>query len=294
MLISGGKVTVAQLFVNLSSGRIGLLGMWDVVAFDEVAGLEMSDSTVINMLKDYMESGSFARGKEETPAEASVVFIGNTSKPHQELVRTAHLFADLPKAMIDPAFLDRLHYYLPGWEAPKLEQRLFTGHFGLVSDYLAEALRPAPQADLRAGHRRGLRARVRTCQRATRRPCARRSPGCSRSSTRMANGRHGELREYLEFAMEGRRRVKEQLKKLAAHDYAKTAFSYVERDTGREVWVEVPEQPEELDVDSTGDGTPRTASRDDDAAPAERRMLRSPTSSPAARAPASSSSRRRG
>ena len=141
MLVSGGKVTVAQLFVNLSSGRIGLLGMWDVVAFDEVAGLEMSDSTVINMLKDYMESGSFARGKEETPAEASLVFVGNTSKAHQDLVRTAHLFADLPKAMIDPAFLDRLHYYLPGWEVPKLDQRLFTSHFGLVSDYLAEALR---------------------------------------------------------------------------------------------------------------------------------------------------------
>lgn len=141
ILISGGKVTVAQLFVNMSSGRVGLLGTWDVVAFDEVAGLQMSDSTVINMLKDFMESGSFARGKEEIPAEASVVFIGNTSKPHEELVRTAHLFADLPPAMIDPAFLDRLHYYLPGWEAPKLEKRLFTDHFGFVSDYFAEALR---------------------------------------------------------------------------------------------------------------------------------------------------------
>ena len=112
-----------------------------MVAFDEVAGLQFSDSTVVNMLKDYMESGSFARGKEEIPAEASIVFVGNTSKPPQELVRTAHLFADLPQAMIDPAFLDRLHYYLPGWEAPKLEKRLFTDHFGFVSDYFAEALR---------------------------------------------------------------------------------------------------------------------------------------------------------
>src|SRR6478736_4038195 len=101
----------------------------------------MSDSTVVNMLKDYMESGSFARGKEEMPAEASIVLIGNTSKPHQELVRTAHLFADLPPAMIDPAFIDRLNFYLPGWEVPKLERRLFTDHYGFVSDYLAEALR---------------------------------------------------------------------------------------------------------------------------------------------------------
>lgn len=257
MLISGGKVTVAQLFVNLSSGRIGLLGMWDVVAFDEVAGLEMSDSTVINMLKDYMESGSFARGKEETPAEASVVFVGNTSKPHQELVRTAHLFADLPRAMIDPAFLDRLHYYLPGWEVPKLEQRLFTGHFGLVSDYLAEALRQlrkqtfvrAIDEDFALGAH--LSARDEKAVRKT-------VSGLLKIVHPHGLWTHGELREYLEFAMEGRRRVKEQLKKLAAHDYAKTAFSYVERDTGREVWVEVPEQPEELDVEAA-DGTPPVA-----------------------------------
>ncbi|MFN0154672.1 MAG: protease Lon-related BREX system protein BrxL [Gaiella sp.] len=252
MLISGGKVTVAQLFVNLSSGRIGLLGMWDVVAFDEVAGLEMSDTTVVNMLKDYMESGSFARGKEETPAEASVVFIGNTSKPHQELVRTAHLFADLPKGMIDPAFLDRLHYYLPGWEVPKLEQRLFTGHFGLVSDYLAEALRQlrkqtfvrAIDEDFALGAH--LSARDEKAVRKT-------VSGLLKILHPNGQWTHSELREYLEFAMEGRRRVKEQLKKLAAHDYGKTAFSYVERDTGRELWVEVPEQPEEIgsDLDET-------------------------------------------
>src|SRR5829696_2685260 len=246
ILISGGKVTVAQLFVNLSSGRVGLLGMWDVVAFDEVAGLEMSDSTVVNMLKDFMESGSFARGKEEIPAEASVVFVGNTSKPHQELIRTAHLLADLPKGMIDPAFLDRLHYYMPGWETPKLEQRLFTAHFGLVSDYLAEALRQlrrqtfvrAIVEDFVLGSH--LSARDEKAVRKT-------ISGLLKILHPHGQWTHGEVREYLEFAIEGRRRVKEQLKKLAAHDYAKTAFSYVERDTGHEVWVDVPEQPEEVD-----------------------------------------------
>ena len=246
ILISGGKVTVAQLFVNLSSGRVGLLGMWDVVAFDEVAGLEMSDSTVVNMLKDFMESGSFARGKEEVPTEASIVFIGNTSKPHQELVRSAHLFADLPKAMIDPAFLDRLHYYLPGWEAPKLEKRLFTDHFGLVSDYFAEALRQlrkqsrvsAIDSDFALGAH--LSARDEKAVRKT-------VSGLLKILHPDGEWAHGELRDYLEFAVEGRRRVKEQLKKLAAHDYAKTAFSYVERDTGREIWVDVREQPEQID-----------------------------------------------
>lgn len=243
ILISGGKVTVAQLFVNMATGRVGLLGTWDVVAFDEVAGLQMSDSIVINMLKDYLESGSFARGKEEIPAEASVVFVGNTSKPHEELVRQAHLFADLPPTMIDPAFLDRLHFYLPGWEAPKLEQRLFTNHFGFVSDYFAEALRQLrKQSQVRAidqdfslgSH---LAARDEKAVRKT-------VSGLLKILHPHGEWSHGDLREYLEFAMEGRRRVKEQLKKLAAHDYSKTAFSYIENDTGREVWVDVPEQPD--------------------------------------------------
>lgn len=248
ILISGGKVTVAQLFVHMGTGRVGLLGSWDVVAFDEVAGLEMSDSTVVNMLKDYMQSGSFARGKEEMPAEASIVLIGNTSKPHQELVRTAHLFADLPQAMIDPAFIDRLNFYLPGWEAPKLERRLFTDHYGFVSDYLAEALRQLRKQSFSNAFDQDFALGDHLSDRD------------ERSVRRTVSGLlkllhpHGEwtravLREYLEFAMEGRRRVKEQLKKLAPHDYAKTAFSYIERDTGREYWVEVPEQPEELDAE---------------------------------------------
>ncbi|WP_208027648.1 protease Lon-related BREX system protein BrxL [Rhabdothermincola sediminis] len=265
ILISGGKVTIAQLFVHMGTGRVGLLGTWDVVAFDEVAGLEMSDSTVVNMLKDYMESGSFARGKEETPAEASIVLIGNTSKPHQELVRTAHLFADLPQAMIDPAFIDRLHFYLPGWEAPKLEQRLFTDHYGFVSDYFAEALRQlrkqsfvrAIDTEFALGDH--LSARDEKAVRKT-------VSGLLKLLHPHEEWTRAELRDYLEFALEGRRRVKEQLKKLAAHDYAKTSFSYIERDTGREYWVEVPEQPEELDAElaeeATGEEIAPTAADD--------------------------------
>lgn len=252
ILISGGKVTVPQLFINMSNGRVGLLGTWDAVAFDEVAGLQMSDSTVVNMLKDFMESGSFARGKEEVPAEASVVFVGNTSKPHDELVRTAHLFADLPPAMIDPAFLDRLHYYLPGWEAPKLEKRLFTNHFGFVSDYFAEALRQmrkqtfvrAVDQDFALGSH--LAARDEKAVRKT-------VSGLLKILHPHGEWTHGDLREYVEFAIEGRRRVKEQLKKLAPHDYSKVAFSYIENDTGREVWVEVPEQPDVIEIEELVD-----------------------------------------
>jgi ATP-dependent Lon protease len=243
ILISGGKVTVPQLFVNNQSGRIGLLGTWDVVAFDEVASLELSDSTVVQMLKDYMESGSFARGRDEIVAEASMVFVGNTSKPHTHLVRDAHLFADLPKAMIDPAFLDRMHYYLPGWEAPKLEPQMFTDHYGFVSDYLSEAMRQlrkrtfvnAIDGEFALGPhlaQRDVRAVRKTVS------------GLLKLLHPHGHWTRAELREYLEWAMEGRRRVKEQLKKLAPHDFSKTAFTYVEMDTGREYPVEPVEQPD--------------------------------------------------
>lgn len=268
ILISGGKVTVPQLFVNLSTGRVGLIGTWDVIAFDEVAALELSDSTVVQILKDYMESGSFARGKEEVPAEASMVFIGNTSKPPGDLLRRGHLFVDLPKALIDPAFLDRLHFYLPGWEAPKLEQRLFTDHYGFVSDYLAEAFRElrkvshALAIDQEFALGSHLSARD---ERAVRKTVS----GLLKLLHPHGEWTRGELRDYLELALEGRRRVKEQLKKLAAHDYAKTSFSYVERDTGREYWVDIPEQPEEVRAEiqmealaaPPPDGAPRSSTR---------------------------------
>lgn len=261
ILISGGKITVPQLFVNNNSGRIGLLGNWDVVAFDEVASLEMSDSTVIQMLKDYMESGSFARGREEIPAEASTVFVGNTSKPHTELVRTAHLFADLPKAMVDPAFLDRMHFYLPGWEAPKLEPRLFTHHYGFVSDYLAEAFRQLRKRTFVNAIDTEFTLGPHLAQRDVK---AVRKTVSGFLKILHPNGEwtRAELREYLEWAMEGRRRVKEQLKKLAAHDFSKTSFTYAEVDTGREYTVEVPEQPEEMFTKDTFEESedPRTNS----------------------------------
>jgi len=243
ILISGGRITVAQLFVNNATGRVGLLGNWDVVAFDEVASLELSDSTVVQMLKDYMESGSFARGRDEIVCEASTVFVGNTSRPHTDLVRDAHLFADLPKAMLDPAFLDRMHFYLPGWEAPKLEPHSFTNHYGFVSDYLSEAIRQlrkrtfvnAIDSEFALGPHLAQRD-----SRAVRKTVS----GLLKLLHPHGEWTRSDLREYLEWAMEGRRRVKEQLKKLAAHDFSKTAFTYIEIDTGREYSVEVPEQPE--------------------------------------------------
>jgi len=269
ILVSGGKVTVPQLFVNLNTGRVGLVGTWDVVAFDEVAGIQYSDSAAVQMLKDYMESGSFARGRDVIPAEASIVFIGNTSKPTQDLVRSAHLFADLPKAMIDPAFLDRLHFFLPGWEAPKLEQRLFTDHYGFVSDYLAEAIRELrKRSDVHAldgEFALGAHLSARD-ERAVRKTMS----GLLKLLHPHGEWARAELREYLELALEGRRRVKEQLKKLAAHDYAKTSFSCVERDTGREYWVDVPEQPEEVASELQAEAQPTARTPRGQRSPRER------------------------
>jgi len=241
ILISGGKTTVPQLFVNLATGRVGLVATWDVVAFDEVAGIEFTDSTVVQMLKDYMESGSFARGREELPAEASMVFLGNTNQPPEVLIRTSHLFASLPNAMIDAAFLDRLHAYLPGWEVPKMEQRFFTNHYGFVSDYLAEAFRELRRLNYSDAFGRefdtGPHLNARD-EKAVKRTVA----GLVKILHPHGEWSRSDLREYVEIALEGRRRVKEQLKKLAPHEFGKTDFSYTERDTGRESWVHLPEQ----------------------------------------------------
>lgn len=240
ILISGGKISVPQLFVHLGTGRVGLLGHWDAVAFDEVAALELSDSTVVQMLKDYMESGSFARGRDEIPAEASTVFIGNTSAPVADLLRRGHLFADLPKAMVDSAFLDRMHFYLPGWEAPKLERRLFTDHYGFVSDYFAEALRQTRKAsfvtalDEEFALGSHLSARDEKAVRKT-------VSGLLKILHPHGHWTRSELRDYLDLALEGRRRVKEQLNQLVAYEFSKIDFSYIERDSGVEHRVQLPE-----------------------------------------------------
>ncbi len=243
ILISGGKTTVPQLFGYLRRQQNpGLIPVWDVVAFDEVSGIEFSDPSAVQMLKDYMESGSFSRGKDEIPAEASMVYLGNTDLPPETLIQTSHLFADLPQAMIDAAFLDRVHFYLPGWEVPKMEQRFFTSHYGLVSDYLSEAMRELRKINfsdvLASEFSFGPHLNARD-ERAVRKTVA----GYLKLLHPDGRWAHADLREYFELALEGRLRVKEQLKVLAPHEYAKTEFSYIENDTGREIFVQVSEQP---------------------------------------------------
>ena len=140
-MISGGQTTVANLFYNLASRSVGLVGLWDTVAFDEVAGISFKDKDGIQIMKDYMASGSFARGKDSVAAYASMVFVGNINQSVDTLVKTSHLLAPFPDAMIDSAFFDRFHAYIPGWEIPKMRPEFFTNQYGLIVDYLAEWMR---------------------------------------------------------------------------------------------------------------------------------------------------------
>jgi ATP-dependent Lon protease len=241
ILISGGKTTVANLFFNMGSGKIGLVGLWDVVAFDEVAGMQFSDKTAIQILKDYMESGSFSRGREEISADASMVFLGNINQPVDVLVRTSHLFAPLPDAMRDDmAFIDRLHFYLPGWEMPKMTGQLLTESYGFVVDYLAEALRELRKHNftdvIDAHFSLGSHLNTRDA-RAVRKTVS----GLVKLLHPNREVAVEDLRGYLEIALEGRRRVKEQLKKLGSFEYYQTSFSYTDHATMQEHFVGVPE-----------------------------------------------------
>ncbi len=243
ILVSGGKTTTANLFYNMATGKMGLVGLWDVVAFDEVAGIRFEDRTAVQILKDFMEAGSFSRGKEELVADASLSFLGNINTPVEVLVRSAHLFQPLPSDMgSDMAFLDRLHFYLPGWELPKLSTELFTNGYGFVSDYLAEALRALRKQNFTElidhyfSLGRSLNARdVKAVRKTVSGYIKLMHPDGVLFTPE-------ELAEYLELALEGRRRVKEQLKKLGAFEYYQTSFSYLDAHTREERFVGVPEE----------------------------------------------------
>ena len=245
ILVSGGEVTVPSLFVShIGRGRIGLVGLWDVVAFDEVAGLtRLANPQAINMLKDYMESGSFSRGREEITALAALVFIGNINLDVETALRTSHLFTPFPSEMQDLAFLDRFHAYLPGWEMPKMASSLLTSHFGLVVDYLAEVFRELRRlsfADAIDKHFELGDALNKRDEKAVRKTVS----GFLKLLHPDGNWTKEEVREYLAYALEFRRRIKEQLRRMGGVEYWNTALSYKDKETGEEIFVPIPEQGE--------------------------------------------------
>lgn len=242
ILVSGGQTTVANLFYNMGRKTVGLVGLWDCVAFDEVAGIRFKDKDGVQIMKDYMASGSFARGKEEKAASASMVFVGNINQSVDVLLKTSSLFDPFPPEMgTDTAFLDRIHCYLPGWEIPKFRPEHFTNDYGFISDYLAEFIRELRKAQYGDAIDHYFRLGKNLNQRDT------------IAVRRMADGylkllypdgsfTKEEVEEVLRISLEMRRRVKEQLKKLGGMEFYDVNFSYIDNETFEEHYISVPEQ----------------------------------------------------
>ena len=241
ILISGGQTTVANLFYNMGRRMVGLVGLWDVVAFDEVAGISFKDKDGVQIMKDYMASGSFARGKDAVSAYASMVFVGNINQPVDTLVKTSHLLAPFPEAMIDSAFFDRFHAYIPGWEIPKMRPEFLTNQYGLIVDYLAEFMREMRKRTFGDAIDKFFKLGNNLNQRDT--IAVRRTV----SGLLKLLYPHGEydkeaVRRCLEYALEVRRRVKEQLKKIGGMEFYDVHFSYIDLEAREERWISVPEQ----------------------------------------------------
>lgn len=266
VILLTGPTTVANLFYNMSgSGKMGLVGLWDSVAFDEVADLQKMPKEVITTLKTYCESGTFARGKDALSGQASIAMFGNTNQPVDVMVRSSHLFVPMPDVIReDMAFLDRIHFYLPGWEVPKMRTEFFTDHYGFVVDYLAEALRELRRHNFTEVIDRhfalGSHLNARDVK-AVRKTVA----GLVKLIYPHGEMEKAELAELVELALEGRRRVKEQLKKMGSFEYHQTSFSYIDHESRDERYVGVPEEGgrDLISTDPLAPGSVYTASVDD-------------------------------
>lgn len=242
ILVSGGQSTVANLFYNMASRKIGLVGMWDTVAFDEVAGIKFKDKDGIQIMKDFMASGSFARGKEEKNASASMVFVGNINQSLDTLIKTSHLFAPFPEEMAnDSAFFDRMHYYIPGWEIPKMRPEFFTDKYGFIVDYMAEFFREMRKRSYTDVTTRYFNMGNNLNQRDM---IAVKKTVSGLIKLIYPNGEYDkeDVEEIIKYSLEGRRRVKEQLKKIGGMEFYDVHFSYIDKESMNEEFVSIPEQ----------------------------------------------------
>ncbi len=242
ILVSGGQTTVANLFYNIGTKQVGLVGLWDCVAFDEVAGITFKDKDAIQIMKDYMASGSFARGKEEKTASASMVFVGNINQSVDVLLKTSHLFEPFPVAMAyDTAFLDRMHCYIPGWEIPKYRPEFFTDEYGFITDFLSEFLREMRKEPFGDACDKYFKFGSNLNQRDT---IAVRKMVSGFTKILYPDGvcSKEEMEEIVAFSLEMRRRVKEQLKKIGGMEFYDVNFSYIDNESFEETYVPVPEQ----------------------------------------------------
>lgn len=242
ILVSGGQTTVANLFYNMSTRQIGLVGMWDCVAFDEVAGIKFKDQDGIAILKDFMASSSFSRGKEEKNANASMVFVGNINQSVESLLKTSSLFDPFPSEMgTDTAFFDRMYCYIPGWEIPKYRLEFFTDDFGFITDYLSEFFREMRKRSFTDAYQEYFRLGRDLNQRDTI-AVNRMVSGLVKLVYPDGNFDKEDIREILTLALESRRRVKEQLKKIGGMEFYDVNFSYIDLEEDRDYPVGVEEQ----------------------------------------------------
>ena len=242
ILVSGGQTTVANLFYNMASKKVGLVGLWDTVAFDEVAGITFKDKDGIQIMKDYMASGSFARGREQKSASASMVFVGNINQSVDVLLKTSHLFDSFPSVMAyDSAFFDRMHHYIPGWEIPKYKPEFFTDEYGFITDYISEFFREMRKRSFSDVIDKYFKLGNNLNQRDV---IAVRKTVSGLTKLIYPNGKYTKdnIEEILKYALIGRRRVKEQLKKIGGMEFYDVHFSYIDQETFNEEFVSVPEQ----------------------------------------------------
>jgi len=241
ILVSGGQTTVANLFYNMSTRQVGLVGLWDIVAFDEVAGIKFKDNDGVQIMKDYMASGSFSRGRDSINAPAAIVMVGNINQSVDTLVKTSHLLAPFPDTMIDSAFFDRIHAYLPGWEIPKMRPEFFTDRYGFIVDYLAEFMREMRKYNFADAVSQYFKLGKDLNQRDT---IAVRKTISGLLKLLFPQGEFDkeDIRKCLEIALEHRRRVKEQLKKIGGMEFYEVHFSYIDQESMEEHFVGVPEQ----------------------------------------------------
>jgi ATP-dependent Lon protease len=246
ILISGGEVTVPKLFVNNSSGKIGLVGYWDVVAFDEFAGRQKKvDKALVDIMKNFMANKTFSRGVETLGAEASMVFIGNTQHTVPHMLRHSDLFEELPEKYYDSAFIDRLHAYLPGWEVEIIRGEMFSAGYGFVVDYLAEILRHMRNEDF-SGRYKGLLSLSSDISTRDRDGVNKTFSGLMKLLFPGGDATDAEIEEMLHLAVEGRKRVKDQLRRIDS-TYPETDFSFARRD-GQRVRVMTLEECEHPDL----------------------------------------------
>ena len=241
ILMSSGHTTVSNMFYNMSSRRVGLVGNWDCVAFDEVAGITQASGDMVQIMKNYMANGTFARGANSISSDASIAFEGNTFRTVSDMMRTTNLFEPFPEAFNnDSAFFDRIHAYLPGWETPKLRAKLFTTRYGLISDCFAEFCHAMRKYDFTNSFseyfalNRNYNTRDDTAVRRT-------FSGMAKLIYPDEQMTKEEARELLEYSIECRRRVKEQLRKMNPTEFSDVAMGYIDLDTNEERIVETPE-----------------------------------------------------